>query len=540
METNFRSPTPNEKALLERLLSRDFPGRDALVAQLESLTVRGIDENGSPELRPHRGSAAPRGPRIVSEGRVDRVAGAPINVLLHVVDGKLSELEIYADDLRLYLSSLRMSFGWLTSGDGKRGKKADDEGRDSLLPRRACGAGPTGRPVPRWPPSPAAHLIERDVYASEYENRLRVPAGSPRPVGRVQEGAGGEFAGRTSRRPAGRGRTRSWASGSTASAPSRRCWTFAADGTARFTMDMPDFDQRARGRTDATLRKEMTGTWTAAGNAATFTFDRTATGEPIPAEQGQLTAELTTVGGGPALNVKSARGPLPVMCKAPDEGGEMGRTKYLGGWINRGSERGSELVPLVAAWSAACPRPFRPCRCCCSWRRAGCGRGATGRGSDGVCSRRRATPGVVLPGDRRDRQFARSGVPRRPCAGAGARVKYALAERAGFRQIHFINSAEQYAAFMGSARKAAVAYQNEVAVLSGLPRPAAWSKSTRLALPALAALFAIAPMSAVAHHLARRRRRRRGHCPACGYDLRATPGRCPECGTLPASAKGAT
>jgi hypothetical protein len=62
-----------------------------------------------------------------------------------------------------------------------------------------------------------------------------------------------------------------------------------------------------------------------------------------------------------------------------------------------------------------------------------------------------------------------------------------------------------------------------------------WGMSILAPYWLLACVAAVAGIGllTMSRHLHRRSRRRAGQCVRCGYDLRATPDRCPECGVVP-------
>jgi hypothetical protein len=93
-----RALASEELAVLAALLSTTFPGRDALTEQMQSAAAALIDDNGSLRLYAAVGPLAAVDRRVPIEAEVEDADGVTVHILLHVLEGRMHELEIYRED----------------------------------------------------------------------------------------------------------------------------------------------------------------------------------------------------------------------------------------------------------------------------------------------------------------------------------------------------------------------------------------------------------------------------------------------------------
>jgi hypothetical protein len=95
MDSGFRQLDARERGLLEKLLEAEFPGRDELRTQLDSLTAKQIEEDGTLSLRCDSGSPSPGKYAVAMEGMCKDADGGDMSVMLHLNhQGFMSMLEI--------------------------------------------------------------------------------------------------------------------------------------------------------------------------------------------------------------------------------------------------------------------------------------------------------------------------------------------------------------------------------------------------------------------------------------------------------------
>lgn len=93
-----RRPTEREFALLSRLVGSEFDGAAALAQQLATTLVTRLDEDGSLRLDPGDTIPAAVKRRIPVEASYPDADGVIVHVLLHIIEGRLDELEVYRED----------------------------------------------------------------------------------------------------------------------------------------------------------------------------------------------------------------------------------------------------------------------------------------------------------------------------------------------------------------------------------------------------------------------------------------------------------
>jgi hypothetical protein len=95
---DLRAPTAEEQRMLDALLGADFPGRGELLAQAKDISVSSIDAEGNVAISALGGPRSPVVRRIPVEAELEDADGTTAHILLHVVDGRMKELEIHRDD----------------------------------------------------------------------------------------------------------------------------------------------------------------------------------------------------------------------------------------------------------------------------------------------------------------------------------------------------------------------------------------------------------------------------------------------------------
>lgn len=97
-EQKWRNLLPHEHQLLTRLLAVSFPGDEQLREQLKTARVTTIDSDGSLRFWGAKKGGSAASHIVPVEGYARDRDGIPIQVLLHVVEGRLDELEIFKTD----------------------------------------------------------------------------------------------------------------------------------------------------------------------------------------------------------------------------------------------------------------------------------------------------------------------------------------------------------------------------------------------------------------------------------------------------------